>query len=80
MLRANIDNAIVIDSSLKEKHLYRASSTNCEITHQIKPNYCLQLWNKELHDSDEGREFLSTYFSRRKAKGERHTAHIRIIL
>jgi len=61
MLRANIDNAIVIDSSLKEKHLYRASSTNSEIMHQIRRNYCLQFWNEESHDSDEEREILSSY-------------------
>lgn len=63
MFRVNIDNAIVIDSSLKEKHLYRASSTNSEITHQIRPNYCLQFWNEELHDSDAKREFLLATFS-----------------
>lgn len=61
MLRVNIDNVIVIDSSLKEKHLYRASSTNGEIMHQIRPNNCPQFWNEMLHDSDEEREFLSTY-------------------
>lgn len=61
MLRANIDNAIVIDSSLKEKHLYRASSTNSNIMHQIRPHYCPQFWNEDLHDSDEERDFLSSY-------------------
>lgn len=59
----NIDNTIVIDSSLKEKPLYRASSTNSEVMHQIRPNYCLQFWNEELHDSDEEREILSCYLS-----------------
>lgn len=72
----NIDNTIVIDSSLKEKHLYRASSTNSEIMHQIRPNYCLQFWNKELHDSDEEREFLSwlliSHIGKHRERGIKH--------
>lgn len=72
----NIDNTIVIDSSLKEKRLYRASSTNSEIMHQIRPNYCLQFWNEELHDSDEEREFLSwlliSHIGKHRERGIKH--------